>query len=205
MRKRSIRLPLIALALPLAILAGGCTATTRDVSPDEKIHYDEAYDFTDKKTIVRTLVDSLSRSGIGARGEGKPILIVYPVANRTSEHIQTDGITDDIRKELVNLGTFRFINEAQRENIARETRYQYGGAVDPAMRVERGRQLGADLIMSGTLRSIEKEEPRQVRLRKRSLRYYSLNLELTDLKTGEIVWADSVEVIREAAKPFIGW
>jgi hypothetical protein len=37
----------------------GCSATTRDISPDEAIHYDEGYDFTDKKVIVSGLVESL--------------------------------------------------------------------------------------------------------------------------------------------------
>ncbi len=35
--------------------------------------------------------------------------------------------------------------------------------------------------------------------------YYSLNMELTDLETGLIEWADSTEVIRESSRPFVGW
>ncbi len=60
-------------------------------------------------------------------------------------------------------------------------------------------------MLTGTLRSIEKEEPRQIRLKKKILKYYSLNLELTSLETSLIEWAGSAEVIREASKPFIGW
>ena len=70
---------------------------------------------------------------------------------------------------------------------------------------QKARQVGAEYMLTGTLRSIEKDELRQVRLTKKSLKYYSLNLELTDIETGLIEWADSVEVIREVSKPFIGW
>jgi uncharacterized protein (TIGR02722 family) len=184
----------------------GCTATTRDISPDEVLHYDETYDFADKKIIVSKLVDPLLASSPLSGSTDRPIIIIYGIANRTSEHIDTTGITDDIREALINAGKFQFINETQRNNIATETDYQYNsGAVSPATRIERGRQLGARYILSGTLRSIEKDEPRQIRLKKKSYRYYKVNLELTDIKTGLISWTNSVEIAREASKPIIGW
>jgi uncharacterized protein (TIGR02722 family) len=135
----------------------------------------------------------------------KPILIVYPVVNETSEHISTGGITDEIRMKLIQSGKFRFINETQRKNIQKETRYQSRGYVDPSMRVDQGRQLGADYILSGTLRSIKKDQPRQWRLNKSERIYYSLDMTLTDLTTGEIVYADQAELAREASRPVIGW
>jgi uncharacterized protein (TIGR02722 family) len=184
----------------------GCTVTTRKVSPEEEVHYDEAYDFSDKKELVKVLVNSfLSKSPLSESGDPPPVIIIYGIANRTSQHISTSGITDDIRQALLASGKVRFVSETQRDNIALETDYQYGGAVSPETRIKRARQVGASYMLTGTLRSIEKEEPRQVRIKKKFLKYYSLNLELTDIETGLIEWADSVEVIREASKPFIGW
>jgi hypothetical protein len=202
------RLYLCGFAVALAIfLFFGCTATTKTYSPDDVIHYDEAYDASDKKKIVNTLVDQILSEAAPrlSNYNEQPVLIVYGISNQTSEHINTSGITDDIRDELLSASKFRFINETQRDNIQKELAYQYGGAVDPATRIERGRQAGADYMLTGTLRSIEKEEPRQVRLKKKKLNYYSLNLEMTDLKTGLIEWAGKVEIVRESAKPFIGW
>jgi len=183
----------------------GCSATTRDISPDETIHYDEGYDFSDKKAIVNDLVESLlNKPPLVARYD-RPVIIVYPVANRTSEHIETSGITDDIRQEILQSGKARFVNRVQRDNIAKETDYQYGGNVSPETRLQRARQVGAEYMLTGTLRSIKKKEPKQVRLKKKTLQYYSLTLELTDLKTGLIEWTDSAEIVRESSKPFIGW
>jgi len=183
----------------------GCSATTRDISPDETIHYDEGYDFSDKKAIVNDLVESLlNKPPLVARYD-RPVIIVYPVANRTSEHIETSGITDDIRQEILQSGKARFVNRVQRDNIAKETDYQYGGNVSAETRLQRARQVGAEYMLTGTLRSIKKKEPKQVRLKKKTLQYYSLTLELTDLKTGLIEWTDSAEIVRESSKPFIGW
>ena len=204
------RNPIVKSVFFICVLAAvfimtGCSATTRDISPDEAIHYDEGYDFTDKKAIVSGLVESLlNKPPLVARYD-RPVIIVYNVANRTSEHIETDGITDDIRQEILQSGKARFVNKVQRDNIEKETAYQYGGDVSAETRFQRARQVGAEYLISGTLRSIKKKEPKQVRLKKRTLQYYSLTLELTDLQTGLIEWTDNVEIVRESSKPFIGW
>ena len=191
--------------LSAGLVLCGCSATTREISPDEKIHYDETYDFTDKKAIVKALVESLlSKPPLVSRYD-RPVIIIYGITNRTSEHIQTDGITDDIRREILQSGKARFVNKVQRDNIMRELRYQRGGNVDPATIIEMGRQVGAEYMLTGTLRSIEKKEPKQWRTHKKTLMYYSLTLELTDLKTGLIEWTDHAEIARESSKPIIGW
>ncbi|MBE9486221.1 MAG: penicillin-binding protein activator LpoB [Chloroflexi bacterium] len=193
------------IVLPLLVLLTGCSVMTREVAPDEKVIYDEGYHFSDKKSIVADMVTSLLTKHPLVRSTDRPVLIVYGIANRTSEHISTSAITDDIRQTMLESGRVRFVNETQRKNIERETSYQYGGSVAAETRILKARQVGAKYMLTGTLRSIEKKQPRQFRLMKKTLMYYSLNLELTDIESGLIEWADRVEVIRESFKPFIGW
>ncbi|MCW9049505.1 MAG: penicillin-binding protein activator LpoB [Deltaproteobacteria bacterium] len=199
------RFLLVFGGLLMLILLAGCSVTTREVAPDEQVIYDESYHFSDKKAIVDAMVTSLLSKYPLLRATDRPVLIVYGIANRTSEHISTSAMTDDIRQSLLASGRVRFINETQRQNIARETSYQYGGTVAAETRIQKARQVGARYMLTGTLRSIEKNQPRQFRLKKKTLMYYSLNMELTDIQTGLIEWADSTEVIREASRPFIGW
>ncbi len=189
----------------LMLLVAGCSVTTREVGSDEKVIYDEGYHFSDKKAIVDDMATSLLTTYPLLRATDRPVLIVYGIANRTSEHISTSAMTDDMRQALLKSGRVRFVNKIQRSNIEQETSYQYGGNVAAETRIQKARQVGAKYMLTGTLRSIEKKQPRQFRLKKKTLMYYSLNMELTDLQTGLIEWADSTEVIREATKPFIGW
>lgn len=182
----------------------GC-ATTRSLDPQVEAHYDANYDFSDKKKIVDELTESLLAVNQLQPASKKPVVIIYDVFNETSEHINTSGITDDIRLALLKSGKYRFLNQAQRKNLLKEKAYQAKGHVDPSMRITHGKQLGADFILSGALRSIEKKQPRQIRLTKKKMVYYSLNLELTDLTSGEISWADKVELARESSRPIIGW
>lgn len=186
-------------------LFSGCSATTREISPTETIHYDEGYDFSDKHAIVDHLVQSLTTKYPLGDNNGRPVLIDYGIANRTSEHIGTDGIMDDIRTAVMQSGRARFVNKQQRESIEQELHYQYGGNVSPQTRITMAKQVGAEFMLTGTLRSIEKKQPAQVRLKKRTLMYYSLTLELTSIESGLIEWTDNVEIAREAAKPIIGW
>ncbi|MCG8613715.1 MAG: penicillin-binding protein activator LpoB [Pseudomonadales bacterium] len=200
--------PMLSMALPMALcclILGGCAATTTNLDPENEVHYDASYDFSDKKKIVEKLVTPLiTQNNIPPQSE-KPILIVYPIVNETSEHISTGGISDDIRMKLLNSGKFRLISERQRENIQKETQYQQKGYVNPAQRIAMGKQLGAEYMISGTLRSIRKKEPRQWRLSKSERIYYSLDLSVTDLETGELIYADQAEIAREASRPFVGW
>ncbi len=189
----------------LILLTSACSVTTREIGADEQVIYDEGYHFSDKKAIVADLVDSLLTRPPLLRSTDRPVMIVYGIANRTSEHISTSAMTDDMRQFLLQSGRVRFVNKMQRTNIERETSYQYGGNVAAETRIQKARQVGARYMLTGTLRSIEKKQPAQFRLKKKTLMYYSLNMELTDIQTGLIEWADSAEVIREASKPFIGW
>lgn len=194
---------ILVLILGSAILSS--CATTRALDPKAETHYDANYDFSDKKKIVDELTHSLLAVNQLQPASKKPIVIIYDVFNETSEHINTSGITDDIRLALLKSGKYRFLNEAQRNNILKEKAYQSKGHVDPSMQIAQGKQLGADYILSGALRSIEKKQQKQIRLTKKKMVYYSLNLELTNLTSGEISWADKVELARESSRPIIGW
>jgi len=183
----------------------GCAATTRSIDPNSELHYDASYDFADKKAIVNDLSSSLLADTEVNEVGSRPVIVSYGIANETSEHINTGGIADAIRSNLIQAKQFRFVNRRQRDNLATEADYQYAGFVPEEQRVAEGRQLGADYILSGTLRSIEKTRPRQWRLTRRELIYYDMTLEMTNLTTGEVAWTDNVEIARELSQPIFRW
>ncbi len=191
-----------ALVVAAAVTLSAC-ATTRSIDPDSQVHYDASYDFSDKDLIVNHLSESLVQ--FVDDSNVRPVIISYGIGNQTSEHINTSGISDDLRLALVQSNRYQLINDAQRANIEDEKAFQKTGAVAESQRIAQGRQLGADYILGGTLRSIVKEQPRQIRLTKKKLVHYSLNLELTSTETGAIAWADKVEIARESSRPIIGW
>jgi len=197
---------IIFLPIFLIIIFISCTVKVTEHNPVDKVVYDEKYSYSDLQVLSDAMVQSLITSDKIIKRLDQPVIIVYGIINRTSEHIDTKGITDAIRTKLLKTGKFRFINETQRENIEKEIAYQYqSGNVDPNLRIEKAKQVGAEYMLTGRLMSIEKAQPKQVRLKKKNLVYYKLTMELTNLTTSLIEWSEEYEIIREASKPFIGW
>ena len=117
---------------------------------------------------------------------------IKPIGSALDELVHSLGIQKKIRE----YDAVVFWEQAVGDRIA---------CMTTATRIQQGKQLGANYLLSGTLRSIKKEQPRQVRLTKKERIYYSLNLTITDLKTSEVVYENQVEIARESSKPFIGW
>ncbi len=183
----------------------GCQTTTRVFDPDKPFHMDEKYDYTDLKAVTEKMVGSIITNPPIASRNDRPVIIIYGIANRTSEHIDTKALTEKVRTALTQTRKVRFINKEQRQNIQRETGYQAGQFVNPGTKIKLGRQIGAQYMLTGAITSITKEEGRGIRLKARKVNYYKFNMELTDLETSIIEWSDEKEFAREVAKPFIGW
>lgn len=200
-RRKNHALVFIIVAL---LVAGGCRATVKTVDPSNDIRYTSEYSYTDLKTLSSEMARRILASKVAAEDK-PPVFIVFPFDNRTSEHIDTRALADAIRTELFKSGKFQFINEAQRKKVEGELNYQAQGYIAPETRIQIGKQVGAKYMLTGSLVSIGQDELKQVRIKKKSLRYYRLTLEISDLVTNLIVWTDEQEIVREQAKPFVGW
>ncbi|MEW5692617.1 MAG: hypothetical protein AB1765_04915 [Candidatus Hydrogenedentota bacterium] len=194
------------VVIGLLVLSSGCfQATIKEKDPDASLHYDAEYDYTDLHQFTVKLSDSLSKSKPISEAKSKPIIVDYGIDNHTSEHIDMKAITDAIRKELIAKDQVDFVNITRRDDINIEADYMYSGKVDPSKRIVLGKQLGADYMLTGTMYSIKKKQPKQFRLKRKELNWYKLTLELTNIETSVIEWTDEVEIAREIGKPLIGW
>jgi len=200
MNKHKLFLP----ALLAGLLASSCnTLNYEDAQDEETVAI--GFGSTDKQEFASAMVSSLIASPtlnyIGGPDKGDDMrIIVYMggVANRTSEHIDTTGITDSIRKTMLNSGKFRFVTTAAGQSeIGDQVNFQQAsGRVDPAKAREFGKQLGADVVMYGTLRSIEKTRDRTIANvgTKTDDLYYQFVLECANIETGEVIWIDEKEL-----------
>jgi uncharacterized protein (TIGR02722 family) len=190
----------------LAVLSlSGCWYSVKEIDPDKKKHYTEEYSHTDQKRAVARFADSLTTSAPLKDREKPPVLVTYGIDNRTTEHIDTKGFTDKLDVALLKTGKVKLVNKDQRENVEKEVGYSDSAKVDPATRIQFGKQIGAEFMLTGRFTSIDRKEPKEIRLRKGRLLYYQLSLELTNLTTNQIEWKDEVEILREGQRPIIGW
>lgn len=163
---------------------------------------DANFGSTDLQTVAGQMTDSLLTSPVVGTltTNSRPIMFVERLKNKTSEHIDTESITDSISTKLLRSGKFRFV-DMSRVDAAREQLdfQQNSGMVDPNKAMQFGRQVGAQYMLYGNLSSIVKSN------KDKSDVYYKFTLRLMDLQSGLVEWADETEIRKTKEKEFVSW
>lgn len=143
---------------------------------------------TDMQNIVKALVASAVSHPAIASAKRPPVVMVTRLQNKTSEVIDTQSITDMFQVELMRTGKVAFVDKAAREDMAEEYEYQGSGTTSRETQKTKGGQTGADFIMNGRIDSIVQEAGKDKTI------YYKITMNLTNLKTGLIVWTDHKQI-----------
>ncbi|WP_261817427.1 penicillin-binding protein activator LpoB [Vibrio gallicus] len=187
--------------LGLAVILGGCS---------NKVNYGDAQavetttvDFgsTDLQKIAAEMVDSMLNSGSVAAitKDQRPIVFVERIKNKTSEHIDTESITDSVSTKMLNSGKFRFVDMDRVESVRKQLKFQNNDElVDQSSAIQFGQMVGAQYMLYGNLSSIVKEAGSDKDV------YYKMTMRLMDLKTGLIEWADETEIRKQQSKSLLG-
>ncbi len=151
-----------------------------------------SFSSTDLQIISQAMVDSILKSVI-ANDENKPIIVIEELKNKTSEYIDTSVITDSIRAKLSQSGLIQFgVNIDELEGQISEIDRQQDEYYDENLSVEKGKLAGADYRLSGSLISIDKFKKKLLKTKKD--KFYKLSLQLWNIKTGVLVWADEKDI-----------
>ena len=105
---------------------------------------------------------------------------------------------DMVKIELINSGKVQFVDKEARGDIADEYEYQKDNASAETAK-EKGNQTGADLILNGRLDSIVQQIGSDKSV------YYKVTLNLTNLKSGLIVWGGQKQLRKRFEKQSVGW
>lgn len=196
------------LTLSLSLLSltalGACSSIGYD-DPNKVETVNLEFGSTDLQSIADKMVQSLLSSPglqyIDHSGKGddkRVVLYTGNVNNRTGEHIDTSSITDTIRTALLKSGRFRLAASNQgQDELGSQVRFQMeSGRVDPNLIRQFGKQIGADAVMYGNLRSIEKERQRSLESggKKTEDVYYKFTLEVVNIETSEVIWMEEKEI-----------
>ncbi|MBK7878440.1 MAG: penicillin-binding protein activator LpoB [Planctomycetes bacterium] len=194
----------IAASFLVPLLFAGCSSTRYgDPKGVETVNID--WGSTDLQTFSEKMVKSLLEApqlaylNTAGKGDDKRIIAYMGgVRNDTSEHINLEAVTDSIRTELLRSGRFRFVADSKGQNeIGDQVRFQNeSGRVNPEMAKKFGKQLGADVVLYGTLSSIEKKKGRSLESAgtKTEDVYYQFVLNCVNIETGEIIWAEKGDI-----------
>ncbi|AEX21394.1 MULTISPECIES: penicillin-binding protein activator LpoB [Vibrio] len=191
---------IIAL-LGLAVILGGCSnkVSYGDAQATETTTID--FGSTDLQTIAAEMVDSMMMSGSVAAitRDQRPIVFVERIKNKTSEHIDTESITDTISTKMLNSGKFRFVDMDRVESVRQQLNFQNTDElVNQSTAIQFGKMVGAQYMLYGNLSSIVKNAGSDKDV------YYKMTMRLMDLETGLIEWADETEIRKAQSKSLFG-
>ncbi len=157
---------------------------------------------TDLQKIANQMTNSLIQSPVvGTMTANKrPIVFVDGVKNKTSEHIDTESLTDSISTQLLRSGKFRFVDMNKVNAVREQLSYQQdSGMVNPNSAMQFGKQVGAEYMLYGNLSSIVKTNADKKDV------YYKFTMRLMDLQSGLIEWADETEIRKTRNRELVGW
>lgn len=187
--------------LSLAVVLGGCSnqVSYGDAQAVETTTID--FGSTDLQKIAGEMVDSMMMSGSVAviTHDSRPIVFVERIKNKTSEHIDTESITDTISTKMLNSGKFRFVDMDRVESVRDQLNFQNNDElVNQSTAIQFGKMVGAQYMLYGNLSSIAKNAGSDKDV------YYKMTMRLMDLETGLIEWADETEIRKQESKSFLG-
>ena len=156
---------------------------------------------TDLQAIAGKMVDSVLTFPpvVEVTSKRRPVIFVDKIKNKTSEHIDTESVTDTISNKLLRSGKFRFVDMTKVAAVREQMDYQRdSGMVDQNKAMQMGRQTGAEYMMYGNLSSIVKSSSSAKDV------YYKFTLRLMHLESGIVEWSDEKEIRKTRQKSLFG-
>jgi uncharacterized protein (TIGR02722 family) len=191
------------LSLCAGVLTIGCNEPVTNYGNAQKTETVNAdFGSTDLQMIAETMVSSLLETNRitpdPAEPTKAPLIEVTRLVNNTSEHIDTKSITDKIRTSLIKSGKVRFSAGEAQADLMNQYKRQ-GVMADTNTAKTAGKQHGAKYILRGDISSIVKTSGRTKDV------YYKITLNLVDVESAVIEWADEKEIRKDQVRKLIAF
>jgi len=186
----------ISFVAALALLASGCASTSSPVLGGGNISYGDSkavelvtneFGSTDLQMIAESMTRSLAQSGVL---QGRPVVQVYDVKNKTSEYIDTREITTSIKTQLMKSGVARFAsdNTDMQSQIDQLKLQNQSGLYKNSTVAKTGNMIAARYRLEGSISSIVKRSSDYKDV------FYKFSLQLVDVESGLAEWMDEKEI-----------
>ncbi|MBI3818160.1 MAG: penicillin-binding protein activator LpoB [Planctomycetes bacterium] len=197
---------IMILAAPLAF-ATACAGSTRriDASSNEGLVTAHDVNFKDWQDAAESLTNSLLQSSVLANytAQNPTVMQISNVVNKTTQHLDTEILTDKIRIALLGSGkvfTTTAIGKRAEDDATKDARALGNDPMIDPNTVQPNRTVQAPRYsLSGIIIQIKVKEGGA------SESYFNFKLTLTDLKTGLGVWENEKEIAKQTTRSGAGW
>ena len=200
------------LGAAAAAILCGCAMTARETQLDRQA-MSAKLEPQDVRRTVEKMVDSMIADAdvIKEVGGSKPVLDITGIKNRSTMHIDMNMITSSIRTKLIRSRLFRFVDRTTAADDLQFMNDQaLNGLTDQRKAVRAGQQSAAQMYLYGELSEMRQdvddtsENWTDITFTSSTDRYFKFNLNLKDLRTGEIIWTDEQEIRKDQKRRVFG-
>ncbi len=177
----------IAFSIALFLLSGCASHKVVRVETNEVIDLSGRWNDTDSRLVAEDMVSQVLGgawiTNFNNTNEGeKPVVIVGLVYNKSHEHINSGTFVKDVERAFINSGKVRLVQAGDKREELRKERAAQQEFASLETAKQWGKELGADFMLNGDINSIVDT------YKQKSVIFYQVNLELTDLETNEVIW-----------------
>ncbi|MBW3519012.1 MULTISPECIES: penicillin-binding protein activator LpoB [unclassified Flavobacterium] len=189
------RIAIAALMVASGVFISSCGRQVTRVSTEETIDISGRWNNTDSREVAEEMTNKiLNDPWIGNHTEEhqgkKPVVIVGMVLNKSHEHIDAETFVKDVERTFIQSQRVRLVQGGKkREELRAEKADQQTNASISTMK-KFGLENGADYILQGSINSIVDSH------KKKKVVYYQVDLELTNIQTGEVVWIGDKKIAK---------
>ena len=197
---RHIKFIMFASIMLALGLAAGCAPKVTRIEINKPVDLSGRWNDTDSRIVAEDMIkDCLDRpwlSQFNMKKGREPVVIVGPVMNKTSEHIDSDVFIKELERTLLNSSKVKFVaSRDERISVRDEREDQQAGDTSPETITPKGRETGADFMLQGSVHAIKDE------IRGKYVVLYRVNLELINLTNNEKTWIGQKELKKVVARP----
>lgn len=205
MKKTSLGLMLALAGSGLLLTGCGSDPVRIDTASNQGLTTIDDINFKDWQIAAEKGVNSLLQSGVLKRADGrKSVVMVSIVKNSTTQHINTNILTDKIRQAILRSGqavtTTAVGGNGPEDKASRQVRDLQDDEMFNQKTVQQnGTAIAPDMSLAGEIIQQQTSKGRT------SESYFFIHMTMTDLKTGLAVWEDNVELAKQGTRPVFGW
>lgn len=199
-------LPVVALG---AILLSGCFPAggpppVQRVNANTQVDITGNWNDTDANQVSQVMIrDCLSRPWAAqakAKTGKNPVVKLYPIKNRTDEHINTKFFTKQVEMELVNSGTVGVVAASDETGAARAERRDQGHHASDLTKKENQNEKGSDFVLNGWIVMSHDRGAGGTQVRA-----YLVTMELINVETQQKVWMKVHRLKKIVNQPTSTW
>lgn len=140
------------------------------------------------KVSADTMVRSLYKYLKDEWGDSA-LIKIQKIRNRTSEHIETDILTDEISTNLIKL-RIQFVDDSYSKDRIVEIEKSLAGVIDQKFAISAGELQSPNLYLFGDIND-------NVRfVDEKKLQYIVVTLKLQEISTGKLIWQEKQEFLK---------